>query len=89
MSDKATIVKKRKAIDKFISSLEPRERCLLNLKFGLIDNKSRTLEEVGKYLGLTRERIRQMDAKILMKLRCFGEFKEFKEMFKKCLHDRK
>ena len=52
-----------------LDSLNPRERRVLELRFGLRDGKSRTLEEVGKEFGVTRERIRQIEAKALRKLR--------------------
>ncbi|MGH2502739.1 MAG: sigma factor-like helix-turn-helix DNA-binding protein, partial [Ktedonobacterales bacterium] len=46
-----------------------RERRVLSLRFGLVDGYSRTLEEVGKQFKVTRERIRQIEAKALRKLR--------------------
>ena len=49
--------------------LSERERQVLELRFGLIDGQDNTLEEVGKYFGVTRERIRQIEAKALRKLR--------------------
>ena len=49
--------------------LSPRERRVLELRFGLLDGRTRTLEEVGQYFGVTRERIRQIEAKALRKLR--------------------
>ncbi|MEK7281541.1 MAG: sigma-70 family RNA polymerase sigma factor, partial [Chloroflexota bacterium] len=52
-----------------LSTLAPRERRVLSLRFGLEDGQSRTLEEVGKEFGVTRERIRQIEAKALRKLR--------------------
>lgn len=51
------------------SSLTERERKVLYLRFGVIDNKTRTLEEVGKIFNITRERVRQIEAKALRKLR--------------------
>ena len=53
----------------FINSLTPREAKVLKLRFGLEDGKARTLEEVGKEFQVTRERIRQIEAKALRKLR--------------------
>ena len=56
-------------IDEIFSSLSPREQRVLQLRFGLEDGQSRTLEEVGKEVKVTRERIRQIEAKALRKLR--------------------
>jgi RNA polymerase primary sigma factor len=50
-------------------SLTKREREVLDLRFGLTDGRARTLDEVGRALGVTRERIRQIEAKALRKLR--------------------
>ena len=52
-----------------LSTLTPREQRVLQLRFGLEDGRSRTLEEVGKEFKVTRERIRQIEAKALRKLR--------------------
>ena len=52
-----------------LGSLTERERKVLELRFGLIDGYSRTLEEVGKQFKVTRERIRQIEAKALRKMR--------------------
>lgn len=49
--------------------LTERERTVIELRFGLQDGRQRTLEEVGKFFGVTRERIRQIEAKTLKKLR--------------------
>lgn len=59
----------REQIDDVLSGLSPRERRVLQLRFGLEDGRSRTLEEVGKEFNVTRERIRQIEAKVLRKLR--------------------
>ena len=59
---------KEQVID-VLSSLTPRERKVLELRFGLGDGRSRTLEEVGREFNVTRERIRQIEAKALRKLR--------------------
>ncbi|MDV2989195.1 MAG: RNA polymerase sigma factor RpoD [Dehalogenimonas sp.] len=59
----------KEQIDSVLDSLTPRERRVLQLRFGLEDGRSRTLEEVGKEFNVTRERIRQIEAKALRKLR--------------------
>ncbi|RKY67609.1 MAG: RNA polymerase sigma factor RpoD, partial [Candidatus Latescibacterota bacterium] len=59
----------REEIMNALSTLTERERDILALRFGLEDGQSRTLEEVGKYFNVTRERIRQIEAKALRKLR--------------------
>jgi RNA polymerase primary sigma factor len=59
----------KEQIDSVLGSLTPRERRVLQLRFGLEDGRSRTLEEVGKEFNVTRERIRQIEAKALRKLR--------------------
>ncbi len=56
-------------VDEVLSTLTPRERRILELRFGLEDGVSRTLEEVGGEFNVTRERIRQIEAKALRKLR--------------------
>ncbi len=52
-----------------LATLNPRERLVLHLRYGLDGTKGRTLEEIGKLLGVTRERVRQMETKALGKLR--------------------
>ena len=59
----------REDIEELLNTLTPREKKVLELRFGLIDGRSRTLEEVGKEFSVTRERIRQIEAKALRKLR--------------------
>jgi len=59
----------KEQIDEVLSSLTPRERRVLQLRFGLEDGRSRTLEEIGQEFELTRERIRQIEAKALRRLR--------------------
>lgn len=56
-------------LEEVLDSLSPREKRVLQLRFGLEDGKQRTLEEVGKEFGVTRERIRQIEAKAIRKLR--------------------
>jgi RNA polymerase primary sigma factor len=59
----------REKIIDVLDTLTERERRVLSLRFGLVDGYSRTLEEVGKQFKVTRERIRQIEAKALRKLR--------------------
>jgi RNA polymerase primary sigma factor len=56
-------------VEEVLSTLTPRENRVLRLRFGIKDGRSRTLEEVGREFGVTRERIRQIEAKALRKLR--------------------
>lgn len=62
-----------------LETLTPRERRVLELRFGLDDGRSRTLEEVGREFGVTRERIRQIEAKALRKLRHPTRAKKLKD----------
>ena len=59
----------RQQVEEVLESLSERESKVLQLRFGLEDGRSRTLEEVGLDFGVTRERIRQIEAKALRKLR--------------------
>jgi RNA polymerase primary sigma factor len=59
----------KEQVEDVLDSLTERERKVLQLRFGLDDGRSRTLEEVGKEFHVTRERIRQIEAKALRKLR--------------------
>jgi len=59
----------KEQIEEVLSTLTPREQRVVQLRFGLEDGRSRTLEEVGKEFNVTRERIRQIEAKALRKLR--------------------
>ena len=62
---------RRKIVDKYLNSyLTPRERDIIKKRFGFEDGICYTLEEVAKCYGLTRERIRQLEAKAIRKLRC-------------------
>jgi RNA polymerase primary sigma factor len=68
-SDAASLTMLRSEVEDALDTLTPRERRVLQLRFGLIDDHQRTLEELGKRFGLTRERIRQIEANALRKLR--------------------
>ncbi len=68
-SDAAATTILREVIEKELHTLTPREEHVIKLRFGLYDGRSRTLEEVGKEFDITRERIRQIEAKALRKLR--------------------
>ena len=59
----------KEQINQVLSTLTDREEKVLRLRFGLEDGRSRTLEEVGQMFNVTRERIRQIEAKALRKLR--------------------
>lgn len=59
----------KEEIEKQLSTLKPREKTILDMRFGLNGKEPCTLEEVGNYIGVTRERIRQIEAKALQKLR--------------------
>ncbi len=69
----------REDLAEVLSSLSPRERDVLRLRFGMDDGRQRTLEEVGQLFGVTRERIRQIEAKALRKLRHPNRSKRLKE----------
>ena len=56
-----------------LTALEAKERMIVEYRFGLTDNTTRTLEQVGKIFNLTRERIRQIEAKAICKMRAYAE----------------
>ena len=62
-----------------LDTLTPREKKVLELRFGIVDGRTRTLEEVGKEFNVTRERIRQIEAKALRKLRHPSRSKKLKD----------
>ena len=65
----ASLALLREQLSEVLDTLTPRERKVLELRFGMDDGRCRTLEEVGKEFDVTRERIRQIEAKALRKLR--------------------
>ena len=67
--DAAAYTMLKEQLEQVMKTLTPREAKVLQLRFGLIDGKTRTLEEVGREFEVTRERIRQIEAKALRKLR--------------------
>lgn len=78
-SEAATFTMLREELIGVLDSLTPREQKVLRLRFGLDDGKPRTLEEVGKEFDVTRERIRQIEAKALRKLRHPSRSKKLKD----------
>lgn len=77
--DAATYELLKEHINDTLSLLTPREQKILRMRFGLEDGKSHTLEEVGQEFGVTRERIRQIEAKALAKLRKHKDSKRLKD----------
>ena len=80
--DEATKSLLRSQVQSVLGSLSSRESKIISLRFGLDDGRQRTLEEVGREFGVTRERIRQIEAKALRKLRHPSRSKRLKDYFK-------
>ena len=78
-SEAASYVLLKEQLVEVLKTLAPREAKVLKLRFGLIDGRQRTLEEVGKEFNVTRERIRQIEAKALRKLRHPSRSKKLKD----------
>ena len=72
----------KRELDSALGTLTDREEKVLRMRFGLLDGKSRTLEEVGKEFNVTRERIRQIEAKAIRKLRTPTRSKKLKDFHK-------
>ena len=77
--DAAAYTMLKEQLEEVMGTLTPREAKVLKLRFGLEDGKARTLEEVGKEFDVTRERIRQIEAKALRKLRHPSRSKKLKD----------
>lgn len=73
----------REELDQVLADLTDREERVLRLRFGLLDGRQRTLEEVGKEFGVTRERIRQIESKALRKLKHPTRSKKLKDFLTK------
>ncbi|MBN2501769.1 MAG: sigma-70 family RNA polymerase sigma factor [Anaerolineales bacterium] len=77
--DSATYNLLREHLDEVLSSLPPREVRILQLRYGLLDGQAYTLEEVGRKMGVTRERVRQIEAQALSRLRHPGIRRKLRE----------
>lgn len=82
-ADAASLMLLKEQLNEVLSTLTDREAKVLRLRFGLEDGRSRTLEEVGKEFDVTRERIRQIEAKALRKLRHPSRSKKVKDFWTK------
>ncbi len=78
-ADAAAFTMLHEQLEEVLSTLTEREQKVLRLRFGLLDGRARTLEEVGKEFNVTRERIRQIEAKALRKLRHPSRSRKLKE----------
>jgi len=78
-AEAAALTMLRNEVDLILDTLSARERRVLQLRFGLSEGRERTLEEVGKRFGVTRERVRQIEAKALRKLRHPSRSKKLKD----------
>ncbi|NLJ34206.1 MAG: RNA polymerase sigma factor RpoD [Firmicutes bacterium] len=80
--DAASFALLREQLEDVLETLTPREKKVLRLRFGIDDGRARTLEEVGQIFGVTRERIRQIEAKALRKLRHPSRSKKLKDFLR-------
>ena len=70
----------REDVIEALDDIPPRLRMVLALRFGFIDDRPRTLEEVGRELGVTRERVRQLEKQALTLLRSSGKLPKIEEV---------
>lgn len=80
--DAASFALLKEQLEDVLETLTPREKKVLRLRFGIDDGRARTLEEVGQVFGVTRERIRQIEAKALRKLRHPSRSKKLKDFLR-------
>jgi RNA polymerase primary sigma factor len=73
----------RSHFNEFLDCLSQRERHILELRYGLSDGRSRTLQEIGNVFGVTRERIRQIERRALRKLRHPARVKQLRKSSKR------
>lgn len=78
-AEAASFMLLKEQLEEVLETLTEREKKVLRLRFGLDDGRARTLEEVGQFFGVTRERIRQIEAKALRKLRHPSRSKKLKD----------
>ena len=78
-ADSASLSMLKETLNEVLDTLQDREKQVLRLRFGLVDGRPRTLEEVGEQFGVIRERIRQIEAKALRKLRHPSRSKKLKD----------
>ena len=78
-ADAVSTILRREELEDVLSQLTHRERKVLELRFGLRGEEPRTLEEVGQRFGVTRERIRQIEAKTLNKLHAYRDTQRLRE----------
>ena len=86
-ADAASFMLLKEQLEDVLDTLTPREEKVLRLRFGLDDGRARTLEEVGQNFGVTRERIRQIEAKALRKLRHPSRSRKLKDFLRLIAED--
>ena len=78
-ADAASFLVLKEQLEEVLNTLTPREKDVLKLRYGLEDGRERTFEDVGKIFGVTRERIRQIEAEALRKIRHLEHSKKLKD----------